>query len=106
MNKELIAQQEAANDGRSIFLFFDHMTGVYLAFGLSAYYVTMVIEPYLSFSDEMQMPVVLLRKEHILWLRQGLHKIEHKPKEFYRFEMKEYVGKDGYDRWMKRNFTK
>lgn len=106
MNKELISQQEAANDGQSIFLFFDNLTGVYLAFGLSAYYVTMVIEPYLSFSNEMQMPVVLLRKEHILWLRQGLHMIEHRPKEFYRFELKEYVGKDGFDRWYKRNFSK
>ena len=53
MNKELIAQQEAANDGQSIFLYYDGMAGMYLAFGLSAYYVTMVIEPFLSFSDEM-----------------------------------------------------
>ena len=105
MNKELISQQEAANDGRSIFLFFDQMTGVYLAFGLSAYYVTMVIVPYLSYSYEMQMPVVLLRKEHITWLRQGLHKVEYRPKEFYRFELKEYVGNDGYDRWYNRHFS-
>ena len=106
MNKELIAQQEAANDGQSIFLYYDGMAGMYLAFGLSAYYVTMVIEPFLSFSDEMQMPVAVLRKEHVLWLRQGLHKVEHRRKEFYRFAMKDYVGKDGYQRWFDKKFNK
>ena len=41
MDKEKIAQQEAANDGQTINLYYDEMVGVYLAFGLSAYYATM-----------------------------------------------------------------
>ena len=45
MDKELIMQQEAANDGQTIHLYYDEMVGVYLAFGLSAYYTTMVVTP-------------------------------------------------------------
>ena len=39
MDKETITLQEVANDGQSIFLFYDAMAGVYLAYGLSAYII-------------------------------------------------------------------
>ena len=42
MNIEQIRQQEAANDGRTVNLYYDEMAGLYIAYGLSAYYVTMV----------------------------------------------------------------
>ena len=51
MNKDLILQQESANDGQTVYLFYDDMAGLYLAFGLSAYYVTMVTNPVISYSD-------------------------------------------------------
>ena len=101
MDKERIAQVECANDGQCIFLYYDTMTGVYLAYGLSAYYTTMVAEPYMSYSEEMQMPVALLRKEHVLHLRQSLTKVEHTMKSFYQFKLKTHVGDAGYDRWAK-----
>ena len=41
MDKDTITLQEVGNDGRSVFLYYDAMAGVYLAFGLSAYYTTM-----------------------------------------------------------------
>lgn len=91
--------QEVANDGQSVFLYYDAMAGVYLAFGLSAYYTTMVTEPYMSYSEDMQMPVALLRKENILYLRQSLKKVEHEVKHYYKFRMKTVVGEAGYDRW-------
>lgn len=99
MNKETITQHESGNDGRTINLYYDDMAGLYLAFGLSAYYVTMVTDPYMSYSYELQMPVALLRRGHILALRQGLTKLEHKQRSFYRFQMKTMVGDAGYDRW-------
>ena len=43
MDIELVKQLETANDGQTIHLFFDETVGVYLAFGLSAYYTTMVV---------------------------------------------------------------
>lgn len=60
MNIELIKQQVAANDGQSIHLFYDEIAGMYMAFGLSAYYSTMSVEPVISYSDALGMPVALL----------------------------------------------
>ena len=99
MDKNTILQQETANDGRSIFLYYDAMAGVYLAFGWSAYYTTLVTEPYMSYSEEMEMPVALLRREHILFLRQSLTKLEHTQKHFYKFQLRSSVGESGYTRW-------
>ena len=71
MELSKITLHEVGNDGRTIYLYYDDLAGLYLAFGLSAYYTTMVTEPYMSYSEELQMPVALLRREHILLLRQG-----------------------------------
>ena len=102
IDKDKITLHEAGNDGRTLFLYYDGMAGLYLAFGLSAYYSTMVAEPYLSYSDELQMPVALLLREHILQLRQGLMKEAHEPKHYYRFRMKAAVGDAGYARWAQK----
>ena len=102
IDKDKITLHESGNDGRTLFLYYDSLAGLYLAFGLSAYYSTMVAEPYLSYSDELQMPVALLLREHILLLRQGLQKEAHEPKHFYRFRMKASVGDAGYDRWVRK----
>ena len=99
MDRNEITLREVANDGQSIFLYYDDMAGVYLAYGLSAYYTTMVTEPYMSYSEDLQMPVALLRREHILFLRQSLTKVEHEMKRYYRFQMRTVVGEAGYDRW-------
>ena len=72
---------------------------MYMAFGLSAYYTTMVTDPYMSFSEAFQMPVALLRREHVLYLRQSLKIQEHTIRTFYRFTMRENVGQAGYQRW-------
>ena len=106
MDKNAITLQEVANDGQSIFLYYDAMAGVYLAYGLSAYYTTMVTEPYMSYSEELQMPVALLRREHILYLRQSLKKLEHEVKKFYQFKLRVPVGEAGYDRWAKTILNK
>lgn len=90
---------EVMNDGKTIHLYFNPEIGLYLAYGFSAYYITMVTEPYMSYSDELQMPVALLRHEHILYLRQSLTKIEHQIKRYYQFRMRTSIGEAGYDRW-------
>ncbi len=102
MDKETIIKREKENDGQSLFLYFDAMAGVYLAFGLSAYYTTMVTNPYMAYSEEMGMPVALLRREHILYLRQSLTKVEHTMNEFYQFKMRLSVGYEGYEKWKQK----
>ena len=106
MDKNTIALQENGNDGQSVFLYYDAMAGVYLAFGLSAYYTTMVTDPYMSYSEEMQMPVALLRRNHVNDLRQSLKKVEHTMRNFYRFELKLPVGEAGYEKWAQKVLQK
>ncbi len=100
MDKNRITLQEVANDGQSIYLYYDDMIGLYVAYGLSAYYTTMVVDAFTSYSDEMQMPVVLLKREHILFLRQSLTKVEHTPGKYYHFRIKAQIGEAGYQRWL------
>ena len=102
MNKDVITKNEMANDGQSVYLYYDAMAGVYLAYGWSAYYTTMVINPYLSYSEDVQMPVALLNRDHILYLRQSLKKVEHEVKRFYKFQLSRAVGDAGYEKWVKR----
>lgn len=102
INKEEILRKESENDGQSIYLFRDEMIGMYVAYGLSAYYTTMVVEPYTSFSEELQMPLVLLKHEHILYLRQSLVKLEHIRGTYYHFLLREPIGDAGYQRWLEK----
>ena len=104
MDKERILNQEVGNNGESVFLYYDDIVGMYLAFGLSAYYTDMVTEPYLSYSEGMKMPVALLRKEHVLYLRQSLTIVEHTVKSFYHFQLRVGIGDAGYDKWLVKNF--
>ena len=106
MDKDKITLQEETNDGQSVFLYYDAMAGVYLAYGLSAYYTTMVTDPYMSYSEEMQMPVALLRRNHINDLRQSLKKVEHTMKSFYRFQLRVPVGEAGYEKWAQKVLQK
>ena len=99
MDKTKILQLEAANDGQTVYLFYDAMAGLYLAFGLSAYYVTMVTNPFMSYSDATGMPVALLKRSHILLLRQALTKVEHVQNLYYVFRMRQKIGDAGYERW-------
>ena len=99
MDKTKILQLEAANDGQTVYLFYDEMAGLYLAFGLSAYYVTMVTNPFMSYSDVMDMPVALLKRSHILLLRQALTKVEHVQNSYYVFRIRQKIGDAGYKAW-------
>ena len=99
MDKDKIMQLEAANDGQTVYLFYDDMAGLYLAFGLSAYYVTMVTDTFMSYSNAIGMPVALLKRSHILSLRQALTKVEHIQKSYYVFRMRQKIGDAGYETW-------
>ena len=101
MDKEIIKKQELENDGQTVNLYYDEMIGLYLAYGWSAYYVTMVVDPKIAFSEVMEMPVALLDWEEIKELRFSMKMLSHTPKCDYRFQMREHVGSAGYDRWLR-----
>lgn len=104
IEKSIIIEKESMNDGQTIHLFYDDVVGMYLAFGLSAFYTTMVVEPCISYSDALNMPVALLEHNQIKYLRQSVTKVEHQPQSYYRFQLRTKVGDAGYERWMKDTF--
>ncbi len=50
------------------------------------------------------MPVALLDRLQIKFLRQSLTKVEHQPQTYYRFRLRSKVGTAGYERWLKETF--
>ena len=99
MDKNLILKKESMNDGQSIYMFYDEFYGLYVAFGLSAYYATMVVDPYLSYSESENMPVAFISKDLIRFMHQSLRLVEHTPSCSYEFRTRIPIGTDGYDKW-------
>lgn len=101
--KDFVLEKESVNDGQSVFLFYDERYGMYTAFGWSAFYTTMVVDPLISYSDELQMPVALIKRKLIQTLRQSLTKVAHEEKKYYVFRLKRKIGDAGYQKWVKDN---
>ena len=99
MDFELIIQREKENDGSSVHLYYNKDLGLYLGFGLSAYYTTMVLDPMASYSDTMEMPVVILKKNDILRLRQSMKIVEHRPHAYYLLQTKNKIGNRWFNTW-------
>ena len=99
MNIERIIEHESANDGQTVFLFYDEDEGSYKAYGWSAYYADMIANEVLYYSDSLQMPIMVLNKRAIQDLRYNMTVVEHRPHEFYRFKTKVRIGDAGYERW-------
>lgn len=100
MDKEKIVLNETQNDGKTVYLYYNKTVGFYTAFGLSAFFVTHVTNPVRSYSDELQMPVVIVNKRQILDLRQSLREIEHTEHCYYHFETRGTIGEEGYQKWL------
>ncbi len=102
MNDEYIYMQELLNDGQSVYLHYNDMLGLYVAYGLSAYYADMCSTPEVSYSDSMQMPVALLNRHCVFDLKCLMLQVSHTPQVDYHFHAREMIGKLGYDRWAQR----
>lgn len=102
MNDDLILRQELLNDGQSVYLHYNDMLGLYVAYGLSAYYADMCSTPEVSYSDSMQMPVALLNRQCVFDLKCLMLQVSHTPQVDYHFHAREMIGQQGYDRWAQR----
>lgn len=69
MNKDLITMNEVMNDGKTIHLYFNQEVGLYVAYGFSAFFAAHIVDIIASFSEDMQMPVALLKKPEVSELR-------------------------------------
>lgn len=98
--KDKIIELESTNDEQTIHLFYNEMVGLYMAYGLSAYYTTIVTDPQATYSDSMDMPVVILGKMEVLELRQSMTIVEHKSHRYYKFRLKNKIGRRWYQTWV------
>lgn len=99
MNTETIVFREIENDGSTVHVYYEPEVGLYVAFGFSAYYVTMATNAILSFSDMLSMPVALFRKKQLTEVRGSMKLLSKREGEYYCFKTQVSIGDAGYETW-------
>ena len=69
---ESITLNEVMNTGTGIHLYFNGIVGLYVAYGISAFLLSRQTEVSPSYSEEMQMPVVVINVAHFNLLKEQL----------------------------------
>lgn len=100
VTKDVVVLNEVENDGKTIHLYFSKEIGLYVAYGFSAFFAAHIVDVIASFSEDIQMPVALLKKPVVDELRLSCHKISHEHHVYYRLELKHELGLDDYARWV------
>ena len=99
MTKEDITKNEMENDGKTIHLYFNTEVGLYVAFGFSAFFAAHIVDVITAFSEDLHMPVAMMRKPDVTELRLSTVKIVHDYHKYYRLELKKEMPLDDYVRW-------
>lgn len=99
MDKETITLNEVENDGKTIHLYFNTEIGLYVAYGFSAFFAAHIVNVITAFSEELMMPVALMRKPDVSELRLSTIKHVHDYHVYYRLELKKELPLDDYVRW-------
>lgn len=99
INKDLITINEVDNDGKTIHLYFNTEIGLYVAYGFSAFFASHIIDVISAFSEDLLMPVALMRKKDVSELRISTEKQRHDYHKYYRLELKNPIPLDDYTRW-------
>ena len=99
MDKDLITKNEVDNDGKTIHLYFNTEIGLYVAFGFSAFFAAHIVDVITAYSEDMHMPVALMRKSDVTELRLSTVKHQHDYHEYYNLELKQEIPLDDYQRW-------
>jgi len=97
--KDIITLNEVQNDGKTIHLYFNTEVGLYVAYGFSAFFASHIVNVITAFSEELQMPVALMRKQEVGELRLSCIKHQHDYHVYYKLELKNEIPLDDYSRW-------
>lgn len=103
MREEMVAdirKRELENDGQTVNVYYDSLTGNYLAFGLSAYYITMAINAQMSYSDALELPVALISRKGFVNAKQSMELVEKLDHDYHRFKTRRKIGDAGYEKWL------
>lgn len=99
---EAITLNECSNAGLDIHLYFNPQIGYYTAFGVSAFLADHIINGMKSFSDEFQMPVMIVSPGEIASLRNTTEEVCHEQRRYCHFRLRHAIGLDGYVQWVKK----
>lgn len=99
IDKELITTNEVQNNGKVIHLYFNTEVGLYVAYGFSAFFASHMVDVITAFSEDLQMPVALMRKQDVSELRLSCKKEEHDYHVYYKLVLKQKMPLDDYARW-------
>jgi len=99
MTKKDITKNEMENDGKTIHLYFNTEVGLYVAYGFSAFFASHIVDVITAFSEDLHMPVAMMRKPDVTELRLSTVKMEHDYHRYYRLELKNEIALDDYVRW-------
>lgn len=97
MNENIYLNEER-NDGRTIHLYFKGLIGLYAAYGQSAYILSKQTKVSPSYSDEMQMPVVVINLAHYELLKERLE-VAREGKNYRCLKVEEAVNPQEYEEW-------
>ncbi len=99
MINENITPNEVWNDGRTIHLYCNDLVGQYTAYGTSAYLVcrTMDVPPF--FSEDAQMPAVIINTPLLEVLKRKCQ-VVHSERSYCRMETDSEVNDDDYAEWV------
>ena len=100
MDKDLITMNEVQNDGKTINLYFNPEVGLYVAYGFSAFFAAHIVDVISAYSEDLQMPVALMRKPDVSELRLSTIKHQHDYHQYYKLELKRKIGLNDYKRWV------
>lgn len=99
ITKDLITDNEVQNDGKTIHLYFDTRVGLYVAYGFSAFFAAHIVDVITTFSEDLEMPVALMKYPDVSELKLSTVKKQHEHHEYYRLELKREMPLDDYTRW-------
>lgn len=95
---ENITRNEIFNDGKTIHLYFNGLMGLYAAYGYSAFLLYKHTIVAASYSESMQMPVVVMNSAHLDELKKQLE-IVKQGKGYYCLTVEEGVDEKEYEAW-------
>ena len=97
----MITINEVQNDGKSIHLYFNGLMGLYAAYGYSAFLLYKHTIVAASYSESMQMPVVVMNSAHLDELKKQME-IVKQGKGYYCLTVEEGIDEKEYDEWAGR----
>lgn len=95
---ENITINEVQNDGRSIHLYFNGLIGLWSAYGISAFILTKVTTVSASYSENMQMPVVVMNSAHLDEMKKQLE-VVRQGKGYCCLVVKDAIDEEAYSEW-------